>query len=135
MKGPDELSDGVDLHRRRRVRTFRRRGDPAHQAMARLPRIQPVDLQHSAIRTPVAEESLDQRTLARAVAAEQGVDRTFRHVQVEPGEGGRPAVAHGDVANQNVHGFLSWEPAARKASKIATAAALASKPRPAAVAA
>ncbi len=133
MKRGDEVADRVDLHRRRRVRGFRGGGDAVHEPMARLPGVETIELEDAAVRAPVAEERLHQRALARTVAPQEGIDRTFRNVQIEPVEGGRLAVAQGDVANQDLHGrFLSWGFRALKASKTATAAGLASKPSPAA---
>ena len=129
----DEAAEGVDLHRRRRIGRFRGGGDPAHEPMTRLPGVEAVELEDAAVGTPVAEQRFHQRALARAVPAQQGVDRALRDVQVEPVEGGRAAVAQRDVADQDLHDFFSWDSSARKASKRATAAGLASKPRPEAV--
>ena len=89
MKRGDEPADGVDLHRRRRVRGLRGGGDPLHEPVPRLPGVEAVDLQDAAVGSPVAEQRLHQRALARAVPAEQGVDRALRDVQIEPVEGGR----------------------------------------------
>ncbi len=128
-----KAAERLHLHRRRRVGGLRGGGDPAHQAVTGLPGVEAVDLEDAAVGPPVAEQGLHQRALARAVPAEQGVDRALRDVQVEPVEGGRAAVAQGDVADQDLHDFFSWDSSARKASKRATAAGLASKPRPEAV--